>query len=257
MDGLFACCPPKKDPLNTLPAAIPSILGLALVWSCSSARLNAQARGTNSDVSAIEKHAPKDTSLSTYFAVHVQSVRTRPEVDSLWTDSVWQWQGACTTPAALFHFQWFDPIDSSLTHSLIQEVECILEADENSNTEITFLGEMTTSLPDLHARAAASETHSSCFPPASDQQMLVIQKKMDEIIFESGKVQLAQHTIDTECLDKLQVKQLLQCIPSEDRRLDLLKTIPNTDHLWTPMDMEEIFQLQFMAQKALQLLDKP
>jgi hypothetical protein len=58
-------------------------------------------------------------------------------------------------------------------------------------------------------------------------------------------------------LDKLQVKQLLQCIPSEDRRLDLLKTIPKTDHLWTPMDMEEIFQLQFMAQKALQLLDKP
>jgi hypothetical protein len=55
----------------------------------------------------------------------------------------------------------------------------------------------------------------------------------------------------------MQFKQLLQSIPSEDRRLDLFETILAGELAWSAADMEEIFQLQFIEQKAIQLLDKP
>lgn len=257
MDCLFTHCIAKKDPLNTSSASIPLILAIALLCSGSCAVLFAQTAESNSEANIIGELALGDSTHSAQLEVYVQSVRTRPEVDSLWTDSIWQWRGTCSAPTALFHFQWYDPIDSFLTHSLVKEVQCIAEANEINNTEIKLVGEMTASVSVLYEQATDSAARPKCFPPTSVQQMLTIQQKMDETIFESEKMQWALQTINAKCLNKMQVKQLLLSIPSEDRRLDLLKKIPKADHVWTTADMKEIFQLQFIEQKALRLLDKP
>jgi hypothetical protein len=68
---------------------------------------------------------------------------------------------------------------------------------------------------------------------------------------------LAAQISVSECFNKQQIKQILKQIPSEDRRLELFKKITDANHAWEPSDVEEIFQLKFIGQKAIQHLDNP
>jgi hypothetical protein len=257
MDCLFAGCNAKKDPVNASSSSILSILAIALFWSSLPALISAQTAESNSEKAIIVELMLGDSAHSAHSEVRVQSVRTRPKIDSLWTDSLWQWRGACSAPSALFHFEWYDPIDSTFAYSLVKEVPCMAQEGESTNSQMTFIGELTAPVSDLYAQATDPNVRPKCFPPTSGQQMIAIQQKMNETIFESEKVQLAIQIIEAKCLDKIQFKQLLQSIPSEDRRLDLFETILAGELAWSTADMEEIFQLQFIEQKAIQLLDKP
>jgi hypothetical protein len=216
-----------------------------------------QSRALNPDTLIDTSSASVDSLIPSPPMAWVRSSRTVPEIDSLWTDSLWSWRGPCTAPTALIHFEWQNPTDSSQHISVLKKIHCISADEELELNGNSFRGELSADASELYTEAFLSLGHSVCFPPTSADRMRAIEDLINETIFESEKVRLAAQISVSECFNKQQIKQLLKQIPSEDRRLELFKKITDADHAWEPSDVEEIFQLKFIGQKAIQHLDNP
>jgi len=152
---------------------------LLLVWTifprmiCAQtiAQPIAQSRALNPDTTIVTSSASVDSLIPSHPTAWVRSVRTVPEIDSLWTDSIWSWRGPCTAPTALIHFEWQNPSDSSQHTSVLKKIHCISADEEFELSGNAFRGELSADASELYTEASLSLGHSVCFPPTSADRM--------------------------------------------------------------------------------------
>lgn len=253
MDSVSAAPIAKPHPLNSFCLLTRAVKGAGLLL-LAVGFVQAAFAQSPSVILGKDSLASDSNAIRIPFA-HVQSVRTVPEIDSLWQDSIWSWQGPCSAPTALIQFEWMAPNDSATKTTLVKEVPCMLELADAELTISTYRGELTATSESLYAEAQNSSNLPPCFPPTPPIRMAQIERTIQESIFESEKVQLAMQISAEECLNKSQTRQLLLLIPSEDRRLALFEKVIHSRHQWTVGEVEDIFQLQFIERKALAVLN--
>lgn len=74
---------------------------------------------------------------------------------------------------------------------------------------------------------------------------------MERAVFEIDKCAVLAQASTTTCLTRQQMSQALQRIPSEDRKLETMERITRSDNKWTEAELREMFQLNFILERAL------
>jgi len=188
-------------------------------------------------------------------SIRVRTVDTAMELDSIWSDSVWRWTGPCASESVTFRFDYGDTTFRRTT------VPCILSLTESNSssapaslyaqpTPQSYALEWEISRIELD-QLTAYPTSSSCFPPLQNSLFERLVGEVDQAIFEADKCAIIENLGQSKCLTKPQAKEALLRIPSEDRRLETLRTGFIHFEFWTPEDIEELFKLQFIRERAL------
>ena len=111
-------------------------------------------------------------SIAPYPTLRVRSFGEVHGVDSLWSDSLWMWSGACEGPLRSFRFEFADSTFCAL------EFPCTREATVSSEHNAplssvsglsplqSWTAEVTVALDELQAMPR-KPLASSCFPPAA------------------------------------------------------------------------------------------
>ena len=79
---------------------------------------------------------------------------------------------------------------------------------------------------------------------------------MEGAVFESEKCAVLGEASARLCLTRSQMRQALSLIPSEDRRLDTMERISRSDTEWTEPELRELYQLNFILERALKRFAK-
>lgn len=79
---------------------------------------------------------------------------------------------------------------------------------------------------------------------------------MEQAVFETEKCAILERTSETLCLTRSQMQRALDRIPSEDRKLETLEQITRSDIEWTEAELRELFQLNFILERALKRFTK-
>lgn len=200
-------------------------------------------------------------SIARYPILRVRSLAEGSGVDSLWSDSAWVWSGACDGPLRSFRFEFPDSTFSAL------EFPCMLQATAPSdlNAPLTsasdaspsqaWTAEVSVSLEDLQAMSR-TPLAASCFPPAESTAFEALLSAMEQAVFETEKCAVLVRASETLCLTRSQMRQALDRIASEDRKLETLERIYRSDIEWTEAELRELFQLNFILEQALKRFTK-
>ena len=97
---------------------------------------------------------------------------------------------------------------------------------------------------------------TSCFPPASSAEFAQLLAAMEGAVFESEKCAVLGKASARLCLTRSQMRQALSLIPSEDRRLETMEHISRSDTEWTEPELRELYQLNFILERALKRFAK-
>ena len=97
---------------------------------------------------------------------------------------------------------------------------------------------------------------SSCFPPAASAAFDAVLSAMEQAVFETEKCAVLEQASGSLCLTRSQMRQALDRIPSEDRKLETLEQITRSDIEWTEAELRELFQLNFILERALKRFTK-
>ena len=97
---------------------------------------------------------------------------------------------------------------------------------------------------------------TSCFPPASSAEIAQLLAAMEGAVFESEKCAVLGEVSVRLCLTRPQMRHALSLIPSEDRRLETMERISRSDTEWTEPELRELFQLNFILERALKRFAK-
>ena len=178
-------------------------------------------------------------------------------IDSLWTDSLWVWNGACDGPERAFRFELGDTAFCSTT------VPCTaIEAATATALNAPILGADASPLAgawSVEARLTAEfilalprePLSAGCYPPLSSANFDRIMNAIDSAIFESDKCAVVERASRENCLTHAQLMDALQRIPSEDRRLETLTKTSGAEVNWTEAELRGLFQLNFILERAL------
>ena len=79
---------------------------------------------------------------------------------------------------------------------------------------------------------------------------------MEKAVFETEKCAALERASETLCLTRSQMHQALDRIASEDRKLETLEQITRSDIEWTEAELRELFQLNFILERALKRFTK-
>lgn len=189
--------------------------------------------------------------------IRVRSHGISVVVDSLWADSVWQWQGPCDGPQRPFRFEMGDtafcsttlPCTSIETSDVTALNAPLIAADASPlpstwSVEARLTADFILSLP----RESLS---ANCYPPLSASQFAGILEAIDAAIFESEKCDAIERACREHCLSRSQRIDALKRIPSEDRRLETLTNTTGSETHWTEAELRGMFQLNFILAQAL------
>jgi len=200
-------------------------------------------------------------SIAPYPTLRVRSFGEAHRVDSLWSDSLWIWSGACEGPLRSFRFEFPDSTFCALEFPCTREatVSSELNAPLSSASGLTPLqswtAEVTVALDDLKAMPR-KPLASSCFPPAASTAFEALLSAMEQAVFETEKCAVLVRASETLCLTRSQMRQALDRIASEDRKLDTLERIYRSDIEWTEAELRALFQLNFILEQALKRFTK-
>ena len=195
-------------------------------------------------------------------ALRVRSFAEASLVDSLWSDSLWVWNGPCDGAVRSFRFEFPDS-----TYCRV-DFPCALEATQPTglNAPLTaavgggtqrqaWTGQASIARIDLEAMGRKLVA-TSCFPPASSAEFAQLLAAMEGAVFESEKCAILGEASARLCLTRPQMRQALSLIPSEDRRLETMERISRSDTEWTGPELRELFQLNFILERALKRFAK-
>lgn len=194
-------------------------------------------------------------------ALRVRSFAEASLVDSLWSDSLWVWNGPCDGTVRAFRFEFPDS-----TYCRV-DFPCVLEATQLTglNAPLTaavggtqrhaWTGQASIARIDLEAMGRKLVA-TSCFPPASSAEFAQLLAAMEGAVFESEKCDVLGEVSARLCLTRNQMRQALSLIPSEDRRLETMEHISRSDTEWTEPELRELFQLNFILERALKRFTK-
>ena len=96
----------------------------------------------------------------------------------------------------------------------------------------------------------------SCFPPAASAAFDAVLAAMERAVFEAEKCAVLEQASEALCLTRSQMHQALDRIASEDRKLETLEHITRSDIEWTEAELRELFQLNFILERALKRFTK-
>lgn len=97
---------------------------------------------------------------------------------------------------------------------------------------------------------------ASCFPPAGSTAFEALLSAMEQAVFETEKCAVLVRASETLCLTRSQMRQALDRIASEDRKLETLERIYRSDIEWTEAELRALFQLNFILEQALKRFTK-
>ncbi|MDA0303618.1 MAG: DUF4476 domain-containing protein [Bacteroidetes bacterium] len=238
----------------------PALFLLTLILTTLSSAGNAQQ--------ATRLPAAIDSLLAEVPAWPSWRVRVAGEVlllDSVWNDSLWQWSAPCDGPLVTLRFE---------ANGLYREkvMPCVQppQSDSLVAPEMAHSSERNGPIlldsPMVPSYAIALELHRSqldslpffsllgrCFPMISEGAFQHWFDAVNALTFESDKCRALESRQHQTCLTTDQVVQLLQLIPSEDRRLRVLKGLaPHIDRI-QQLPLEDLFHLQVFREKAGEL----
>lgn len=193
--------------------------------------------------------------------LRVRSFAEASLVDSLWSDSLWVWNGPCDGAVRSFRFEFPDS-----TYCRV-DFPCALEATQPTgpNAPLTaavggtqrqaWTGQASITRIDLEAMGRKLVA-TSCFPPASSAEFAHLLAAMEGAVFESEKCAVLGEASARLCWTRPQMHHALSLIPSEDRRLEIMERISRSDTEWTEPELRELFQLNFILERALKRFAK-
>jgi hypothetical protein len=193
--------------------------------------------------------------------LRVRSFAEASLVDSLWSDSLWVWNGPCDGAVRSFRFEFPDS-----TYCRV-DFPCALEATQPTgpNAPLTaavggtqrqaWTGQASIARIELEAMGRKLVA-TSCFPPASSAEFAQLLTAMEGAVFESEKCAVLGEASARLCLTRPQMRHALSLIPSEDRRLEIMKRISRSDTEWTDPELRDLFQLNFILERALKRFAK-
>jgi len=193
--------------------------------------------------------------------LRVRSFAEASLVDSLWSDSLWVWNGPCDGAVRSFRFEFPDS-----TYCRV-DFPCALEAAQPTgpNAPLTaavggtqrqaWTGQASITRIDLEAMGRKLVA-TSCFPPASSAEFAHLLAAMEGAVFESEKCAVLGEASARLCWTRPQMHHALSLIPSEDRRLEIMERISRSDTEWTEPELRELFQLNFILERALKRFAK-
>lgn len=187
-------------------------------------------------------------------------------LDSVWTDSLWQWSAPCDGPFVTLRFEAAAtyrervlPCDNPLQLDSLVEPEHKIEGGTHAtigaeadlrggySIVVELYRSQLDSLPNLPLRG-------SCFPLISEHAFQRWINTINALTFESDICRAIDSRKDQRCLTSNQAVQLLHLIPSEDRRLTILRGLIPQTNLIQQLPLDDLFHLQMFRTKAEELI---
>ena len=200
-------------------------------------------------------------SMPPYPTLRVRSFVEADVVDSLWSDSVWIWNGTCEGPARSFRFEFPDStycaLEAPCTRAATPPADLNAPLSSASNPSLVepWTAAVAIALVDLQG-FPRKPLASSCFPPAASAAFDAVLSAMEQAVFEAEKCAVLERASETLCLTRSQMLQALDRIANEDRKLETLEQITRSDIEWTEAELRELFQLNFILEQALKRFTK-
>ena len=200
-------------------------------------------------------------SMPPYPTLRVRSFVEADVVDSLWSDSVWVWNGTCEGPARSFRFEFPDStycaLEAPCTRAATPPADLNAPLSSASNPSLVepWTAAVAIALVDLEG-IPRKPLASSCFPPAASAAFDAVLSAMEQAVFEAEKCAVLERASETLCLTRSQMLQALDRIANEDRKLETLEQITRSDIEWTEAELREMFQLNFILERALKRFTK-
>jgi hypothetical protein len=234
---------------------------LTILFATLSYTGNAQQETKSSNV---VEASPSDTSAWPSWRVLVAGEALL--LASVWTDSLWQWSDQCDGPFVTLRFE----ADSSYRER-VMPCDSPIESDSLGAALKEYNREMNAPLSadsaDLPLYAIEVQLHraqldslpnypllGSCFPLISEQAFQRWFNAINALTFESDKCRAIDSRQHRSCLTSNQAIQLLHLIPSEDRRLLILKGLAPHTNLIQQLPLDDLFHLQVFRTKAEEML---
>jgi len=187
-------------------------------------------------------------------------------LDSVWTDSLWQWSAPCDGPFVTLRFEAKGsycervmPCDSPMESDSLRAAE--KENDREMDAPLSKDSDGLTCYAinvEIHRSQLDSLPHypllGSCFPLISERAFQRWLNAINALTFESDKCRAIDSRQHQSCLTQDQVIQLLNLIPSEDRRLLILKELVPHTNLIQQLPLDDLFHLQVFRTKAEEML---
>ena len=126
-------------------------------------------------------------SMPPYPTLRVRSIVEAHVVDSLWSDSVWVWNGACEGPARSFRFEFpdstFCAVEVPCTRIPPPATSMPLSSESSPYPTETW----TSRQPSRWSPGGPRRTPlvSSCFPPAGSAAFDALLSAMEQAVFET------------------------------------------------------------------------
>lgn len=200
-------------------------------------------------------------SIAPYPTLRVRSFGEAHGVDSLWSDSLWIWSGSCEGPLRSFRFEFPDSTFCALEFPCTRaamppaDLNAPLSSASSTSPLEAWTAAVTIALVDLEAMPRTPMA-SSCFPPAASAAFDALLSAMEQAVFETEKCAVLERASATLCLTRSQMHQALDRIASEDRKLETLERITRSDIEWTEAELRQLFQLNFILERALKRFTK-
>ena len=200
-------------------------------------------------------------SMPTYPTLRIRSFVEADVVDSLWSDSVWVWNGTCEGPARSFRFEFPDStycaLEAPCTRAATPPADLNAPLSSASNPSLVepWTAAVAIALVDLQG-FPRKPLASSCFPPAASAEFDAVLSTMEQAVFEAEKCAVLERASEAHCLTRSQMRQALDRIANEDRKLETLEQITRSDIEWTEAELRELFQLNFILERALKRFTK-
>ena len=200
-------------------------------------------------------------SVAPIAALRVRSFAEVNLIDSIWSDSLWTWTGPCDGPIRSFRFEFPDSTFCSIEFSCspnepeLSDLSTSLTSSAGAPHAQIWEAVAMVSVRDLEAMPRMPLA-TSCFPPASEAIFQQLITAMERAFFEIDKCAVLTQASTTTCLTRQQMSQALQRIPSEDRKLETMERITRSENEWTETELREMFQLNFILERALKRFEK-
>ena len=200
-------------------------------------------------------------SLPTYPTLRVRSFVEADLVDSLWSDSVWVWNGTCEGPVRSFRFEFPDStycaLEAPCTRAATPPADLNTPLSSASNPSLVepWTAAVDIALVDLEG-IPRKPLASSCFPPAASAAFDAVLSAMEQAVFEAEKCAILERASEAHCLTRNQMHEALDRIANEDRKLETFEQITHSDIEWTEAELRELFQLNFILERALKRFTK-
>ncbi len=191
---------------------------------------------------------PLDTTTQTSWRVLVAGETLL--LDSVWNDSIWLWSAPCEGPFVTLRFE---------ANGIYREQ--IMPCDQPNEVEwnAPLNGDSATLLPnDIVIQFQRSQLDSlpsfsltgSCFPLIAESAFQSWYNAVKAFTFESDKCRTIESRQQVGCITADQGAQLLRLIPSEDRRLRILKGLVSHIDMVQQLPTTDLFHLQLYREKA-------